>query len=474
MQSRKKMIRRISSVVVLNLFILGNGLARPPGPGVICSVFPDAAQCAMGQPSCTTCHTTPPGRNAFGRSIEAAFPAEINTDAEFESALPPILMALASEDADEDGFTNEAELIAGTSPGNAEERPSVGGCDGESINPVWDVCAYDTLYTFRKVSLDVCGVSPTYDDMAAFKALFPAAQKEAIAEKLATCLDTKFWQGRDGVLWRMAHSKIRPISAIKSGVNGGPVPLGDYDDDYRLFVYTQIDDQDARDVITADYYVNVSGNPPAYTRVAARPEQTTQPDRRAGMLTTRYFSVVNTMFTAVPRTTAAQAYRAYLGLDISRSEGLIPPDNAVLVDYDDKGITEPECAVCHTTLDPLTYPFSRYHGIFGGGTANYDVNRMNFFDPASEGARVRELPEAGHLFGEPVADLLEWADVAANSEQFARAIVTEYWVYFLGHKPTVAEAEEFESVWRAFMNEHEYRVERMLLSLIGTEAYGVP
>jgi hypothetical protein len=428
----------------------------------------------MGQPSCTTCHTSPPARNVFGASIASALPPSTDTDAAFEAALPPILMALANEDADQDGFTNETELLAGTSPGNSEDRPSAGGCDGESINPVWDVCHYDNAYVYRKVSLDACGVSPTYEDILALKALFPEAQEEAIAEKLNTCLDTDYWQGRDGVLWRMAHTKIRPIGAIKSGANSGAVPLGDYDDDYSLFVYTQIDDHDARGVLTADYYVRLQDNPLTYIRVPSRPEQATQPERRAGMLTTRYFSVVNTMFTAVPRTTAAQAYRAYLGFDISRSEGLVPPEGVELVDYDDKGITDPACSVCHTTLDPLTYPFSRYHGIIGPQTATYDANRMSFFNPANEGQRVQELPEAGFLFGQPVADLMEWAQVAANSEQFARATVSEYWAYFLGHKPSIGEAVEFESVWRSFMTEHNYRIEPMLLSLIQTEAYGVP
>ena len=68
------------------------------------------------------------------------------------------------------------------------------------------------------------------------------------------------------------------------------------------------------------------------------------------------------MFTSIPRTSAAQAYRAYLGYDISKMEGL----QAVVdepVDYDAKGVEAPDCAVCHRTLDPLTYPFSRYDGL---------------------------------------------------------------------------------------------------------------
>ena len=90
------------------------------------------------------------------------------------------------------------------------------------------------------------------------------------------------------------------------------------------------------------------------------------------MITTAWFFVINTMFTAVPRTTAAQAYRSYLGYDIARSEGLIePPAGTPLIDYDQKGVTEEECAVCHRTLDPLSYAFTRYKGLIGSISANW-------------------------------------------------------------------------------------------------------
>jgi len=75
------------------------------------------------------------------------------------------------------------------------------------------------------------------------------------------------------------------------------------------------------------------------------------------MLTTRWFLAKNTMLTPVPRTTAAQAYRAYLGYDIAKLEGLQPVAGEP-VDYDRKRVTAEQCAVCHSTLDPLSYPFS--------------------------------------------------------------------------------------------------------------------
>ena len=131
----------------------------------------------------------------------------------------------------------------------------------------------------------------------------------------------------------MAHEKIRPLQAIKSGANGGDIPLADYDNDYPLFVFSQIDDNDARDALTADYYVRMTEGPPLrFEKVPGMPNEELAPEYRAGLITTRWFFVINTMFTPLPRTTAAQAYRAYLGLDIAKSEGLIEPADEVLVD----------------------------------------------------------------------------------------------------------------------------------------------
>jgi len=195
------------------------------------------------------------------------------------------------------------------------------------------------------------------------------------------------------------------------------------------------------------------------------------------MITTRWFFVINTMFTPVPRTTAAQAYRAYLGFDISRSEGLWPPDGHELVDYDDKGVTAPTCAGCHTTLDPLSYPFSRYRGIVRGTpldrSGTYDPARLDYF-PESEGRQLDLMPEAGMLFGQRVDDLVQWAEVAANSDAFARATVADYWRLLVGHDPLPAERVEFDRLWRNFRSVHGYRIERMLAELVRTEAYGRP
>ena len=86
------------------------------------------------------------------------------------------------------------------------------------------------------------------------------------------------------------------------------------------------------------------------------------------------------------------------------------------------------------------------------------------------------MPEAGYLFGEPVADLRAWAQKAANSDAFAQATVRDYWILFVGHEPSAGEDEEFETLWRAFRDpeQHNYQVAKMLHALIRTEAYSVP
>jgi hypothetical protein len=465
------MKRLLSSTLWLALG--GSAWALPTGPEAICTVWPGTADCAGGQPDCTACHTVPPARNAFGLDLETQLEGGPFNAESFKAAALLALPALADVDSDGDGFDNLTEFEAGTAPGDPDDAP-IDGPTGPcvNVNPNYNVCGYDARYAFKKVSLDVCGHSPDFAALEALDGLDAAGKREAIADLLDDCLDTEFWQGRDGVVWRLAHPKVRPIAAIKSGRNGGPVPLGDYDHDYGLFVHSQTDDRDARMVLTADYFVQVRENP---TRYLVRPTlagQNAAPDRRAGMITMRYFFVINTMFTPLPRTTAAQAYRAYLGLDISRSEGLIPPD-AELIDYDDKGITAPACATCHTTLDPLSYPFSRYEGIAGFGTGFYNEGRMRSQNLA-EGARIREVPEAGYLFGEPVADLVEWAELAANSEAFRRATVRDYWRILVGEDPTDATAEEFDALVADFGEVHAYQVERMLHALVQTEAYGAP
>lgn len=470
---------KIAMGLLIGLAVSSPGaFALPSGPQGVCDTFPEAADCIDGQPDCTLCHIVPPTRNVFGRELESVlllggeWPL---LDASFAAALPDGLRAIADEDADGDGATNLDELLAGTAPADPLDSPDGQARCTESRNPRWNVCGFDAAFTFRKVFIDVCGKQPDYAAFKLFASASPEVQDSTLDEALRACLGSEFWIGKDGMLWRIAHPKVRPLQAIKSGADAGPVPLADYFDDYALFVFTQTGDRDARDLLTAEYYVTRRERPTRYTPIAEKGSQNTQLDRRAGMITTAWFHTINTMFTPVPRATAAQAYRAYLGLDIAKSQGLISPPDFELIDYDEKGVLADGCRGCHTTLDPLTYPFTRYHGIAGRYTAAWDGNRMNRFGD-DVGERVSEVPEAGFLFGEPVADLREWAEVAANSDAFAQSTVRDYWRVFIGHEPSAAEQDEFDALWRAFRDPdgHNYRVESMLHALIRTEAYSVP
>ena len=486
--------------------------AKPVAPREFCRIYPETALCASGAAPCTTCHTTPPARNAYGLQVASALlpgtPRPLS-DELYLSGLPAALRAAESLDADSDGSSNVEELQAGTLHVDATSLPSrIVACDSEqralaSAQP-WNTCAYDPAYALKRIGLDFCGSSPTRGELEAVRG--NKDWQSLLEQKLASCLDSAFWQGKDGVLWNLANAKILPESSLKSGDGAADITLADYEDDYNLFVYINTDDRDVRELLTAKYHA-IRQPDGALVRVDRTPvedilaresddnedvSQLVPQDRRAGMLTTRWFLAKNTMFTPVPRTTAAQAYRAYLGYDIAKLEGLRPVAGEP-VDYDRKGVTEEQCAVCHSTLDPLSYPFSRYDGLGGGdeeeisdpamainadGTvniafANYLSGRMERF-VRQEGPQIVETPEAGLLFGQPVANLVEWAEVAANSEPFARKVVLDYWRLLVGEDPQPGGEAEFATLAQRLSSEHEYRVERMLRDLIATEAYGAP
>lgn len=465
--------------------------AMPQAPGLVCEEYPLSAACTGQQPACTVCHTIPPARNDFGMDLEAVLaPGALRPLAPetFAAELPGALAAVESGDSDGDGFANVDELLAGSEPANADSKPSDGepGICEVPAGAAYNVCDRDAAYTFAKVMRDVCGRSPRMQEI---DALFEMADPwQHIHATLDVCLDSEHWRGRDGVLWSLANRKIRPSASIKSGANPGAIPLADYEDDYNLFVYTQTDDRDARELLTAQYMVaRVDGTPTryeAYTRSVQEDldergvlvAQLVVPARRAGLLTSRWFLITNVMFTALPRTAAAQAYRAFLGLDIARLEGLMPVDSEP-VDYDAKTVTRAECAVCHSTLDPLTYPFARYEGLgtrnSGVFPASYNPDRLERFADELM-PDVAATPEAGAVLGTPVADLLEWAAIAADSDEFARATALDYWTLLVGDAPRPAEKDAFDALWQAFRGEHAYRVERMLHQLIDMEAYSVP
>ena len=454
----------------------GVAVAKPPAGGVFCATYPSAPVCTGQQPACTFCHVAPPQRNAFGAEVESHLapgaPRPLS-DSDYAAALPAALKASEAADSDGDGFTNLMEIQRGTLPADPTSKPvDTGGCVA-GANPQYDVCHYDLRFAYRRVLLDFCGQSPTYSQLKSFAGLGDDDKRAFIDAELDRCTQTEFWRGKNGQLWKLAHPKIRPVGSLKSGEDAGPIPLADYYDDYALYTYAQIDDHDAREVLTATYYVSRQTHPTRYAPQTTVSTQFVDQAHRAGNLTSAWNLVYFVMFTALPRNAASQGYRAYLGLDIAKQQGLysVPGEPR---DYDAKGVQATACAACHATLDPLSYPFRNFMGIAGSkNSARYVPDRLEqYFSDVSP--TITQTPEAGYLLGQPVKDIVEWASVGANSDAFAIAAVTDYWKLLVGHPPTAEENTEFVTTWQNFKGTHQYRVQHMLHDLIRTEAYGAP
>ena len=452
--------------------------ARPVAPALFCAVYGDAPACAGMPASCDTCHQGPPVVNAFGSDVRDGLLQRTSSpfaDGDFEAYLAQVLMELETVDSDGDGFSNLEEIESGTEPGQSSSFPAAPECPAadDVVGLEYQICSYDYDYVYRKVGIDFCGLPPTFEEMEAFHQLGEPGQLAEIHALLDTCLDTEFWLGPNGVLWNVAHSKVRPIGSLTN--------FADFYNDYEYFTYTQIDDHDVRDVLVGQYLIErvEDGSPvrSVYQTVQTRDGQPMQPERRAGLLTSAWPLFYNTMFTALPRGTAAQAYRAFLGFNIASSEGLNWPISNEPVDFDGAGVQEPTCAGCHSTLDPLAYPFSRYNGIQGDGAIGlymYDPDRIDKYFVGRYPA-MASMPEEGYIFGQRVANLLEWAEVAANSEQFFTATTRDYWRLLVGDEPGLDHPEEyaeFTALWQELSQHHS--VEQMLHSLIDTEAYGAP
>ena len=211
-------------------------VSQPPAPITFCDTYPDSPFCASGPPGCDLCHTAPPTLNLYGTDVSSNLLVGTDrplSESQFQGGLPDALAASEELDSDGDGFSNLEELLAGSSPADESAVPEAGACPDPEDNSAYNVCNFDARFTFRKVYLDVCGQSPTYEQVEAIVAIDGAdAQRTAISDELKGCFDSDHWLAKDGQLWKLAHDKIRPLQAIKAGDEGGPLPLSDYFDDY--------------------------------------------------------------------------------------------------------------------------------------------------------------------------------------------------------------------------------------------------
>lgn len=479
--------------------------AKPEAPVVYCATYPNAAQCMGKVPACQHCHvsTFPASWNAYGQALQSA----LDPNRGFGEALPEALMAVEELDSDADGASNLDEIFMGTEPGDGGSSPSDEAAP-EAVqrpNPDYRVGEYDPAFAYKRASILYCGHSPSYEAMQPFRD--PSAQasqlRQLLHERVQACLDGDYWIGEG--LPRLADDRIRPIANLGQDSEvfitipveslAGEVKLrstmGDYRFDYRLWVHALSGSRDARDLLLAQYFVveHDDGSwaltedliPKADQKATAGGQLLERP-YRAGMITTMWFLTRNTMFSALPRTTAAAAYRSYLGADISKMEGLIPvagePD-----DIDKKGVDAPRCAVCHSTLDPLAYAFAPYTGfsfsiitvanllVFGelsGDFGIYDPTRPTTLMPGWSDAEQQPV-----LFGKPVDSLRAWAEMAAESDAFARNLATIFYKHALWREPEGADLGEFTQLWED-LREEGYVANRMIHRLIDTNAFGVP
>ncbi len=484
--------------------------AKPLAPDLFCKAFPDIPACAGSALKCSFCHIpASSSTNAFGSCLQAHLKAKQLPYPSTRETMAEAITAIGDQDCDHDGFPNKQELLAGSLPADANSLPYADRCtetrsQASASAPRWNHCTADLAYVYQKVWKDFCGEPPEFDEYQDFKKLSPDKKKSALTKQLDDCLASNNWRGKDGVIWEIGHYKIRPVGSVKAGEDPGLIPIVDYYADFNLFVYTQIDGHDARDMLLAPYTVSRTGGgsqPTTYTMQSPdrlRDGQLMQPQYRVGLLSTFWNLGFYLNFTGIARVLVAQAFNAYLGFTLSDMQGLNPPDVSLskFKDYDAKGVARSECAVCHETIDPLAYPFRNYNGltgttpnqVFGKGTLadpsnlgdennliplSYSRARLTALDQSYPG--IIEMPETGFIFGQRVESLNEWAQVLVNSDAFAANLVRDYWKVLIGHEPkTPGEHQEFTKLWKDFKTVHQYSVDAMLHDLVNTEAYRVP
>jgi hypothetical protein len=421
---------------------------------LFCQKYTKAGGCESQAQSCKICHTGPPAYNSYGTDLSAKLSGS------FEESFFMAVEGVEQLDSDKDGVSNREELENYSFPGNTDVKPLYN-----------NKLVYDFEVAYRRVVTIYCGETVTYVSMQNLKAISGDQAKHGLLhQKLSQCLESSYW--KNDAIPRLADPKIQPIAAVGFG---GNVVIGDYRWDYWLFKYVMTSDRDVRDLLLAQYHVDANGSqiqgvvpreePFQFgTRIVIAGGQPLQANRRAGLLTTQWFISSNTMFAMLPRNTAAQAYRAYLGLDLAKGEGLHPITGEPK-DVDGKNVKQGECAVCHSTLDPLSYAFSTYRGIeistalaLGNPIGTYNANRTPW-------------EAQGYLFGNSVPDLLSWAKMAAQSEAFQKNIARMMFVQAMNREPLPHEKSQFDLLWKN-LPEDGYSVNKMLHRLVDTMAFG--
>lgn len=426
-------------------------LATQNAGRIFCQKYPSARGCENQGSTCLICHTAPPSLNPYGLDLLQ------NLSGTLDETLPIAIDKVEQGDSDNDGFTALDEIMSQSEPGVTESVPVT-----ESTK------TYDIEVAYKRVKAVFCGENASYNELQSLKAA--AQPSEILHQQLSVCLESFYW--KQEALYRMADRKIQPLAAVGFG---GNVVIGDYRFDYRLFSYVMTGDRDVRELLSAQYHIDESGQPiygivpreepfQLGQRIVIAGGQPLEPSRRAGMITTQWFLSSNTMFALLPRNSAAQAYRAYLGLDIAKAEGLAPVADEPR-DVDRKRVAQPDCAVCHSTIDPLAYAFSTYRGI-EISSALRSGNPIGTYNAARS-----PWESEGKIFNQSATDLLQWAEIARNSDAFKKNTVRMIFEHALSRGPAPDELREFEALWKG-LPEDGYSVNKMIHRFVETKAFG--
>jgi hypothetical protein len=485
----KNLLRRHSILLLFSFTVAAPATmahARPTAPELFCKVYPTATQCRGSVVSCTVCHTSAPSLNGYGGSIASV----LDRSRSFEQALPGALAETETGDADADGKSNAQEFAEGTFPGNPSSVFAGEAPQAASESPE---------FAFRRVSVAFCGVSPTFEEMEALRS---SSDKKAFTHsKLDTCLKSDYW--RKEALVHIADPLVRPVALL--GHCG--LAFLDFEPDYNIFLWAMTGGRDASEILTAKYFVEESATGELQTVEEASTNRTragvkcssfggtpgavrqnVAPPYRAGVLTTANFLLNNSQDAYIPRVSAGIAYRNWFGADIAQYQALysVPQEPR---DIDKKGLKDPVCASCHSTLDPIAYAYSYY---YGGGPSQqfgaYARERPEVFlgglgatrDILDDWYNDQPVPRVfGKAFSqeyklpEDTSSLVQIAAEVAKSDLFARHITRLVFREVVGGDPEPRDADEFAQLWQG-LRTNKFSVDNMCHALIDTKAFGSP
>ncbi len=455
-------------VILFALCAAASASALPEAPRAFCAARPESPLCAGRTVSCALCHTSPPTLNGYGGEVLGGI-ATAGYDGStslFVELLADGLVAADESDVDGDGLSSFDEIELGSFPGDSTSVY----LDTLSNDGVWD-----PRFAFRRARVAFCGAPPVREELEAIPETDSDEARAAVRDAVAACLTSSYW--KDEALHRLADRRVRPQAAVGYD-RGNTFSLGDYRFDYRLFSRSLSNGNDARDLLLADDHVDENGTsrPDPFSLEGSGGDlgQPLEVAYRAGMITTTWFMAINTMFSPLPRTTAAQAYRAYLGQDIALSEGLRPVAGEP-IDIDSKGVAQESCARCHSTLDPLSYAFAYYAGIAGPDTGTYLGRPVaNILRQAGAQSVLLDIDlDNDPLLSPADHGVRGFATVAAASDDFARTVVFMLAEHALGRVPTPEDSVELLPLVQTFRADG-YSADAAIKDIVDTNAFGRP